>query len=221
MESRPNRRIPSRHEKGLVHLSLAPTGREPVLLVVSGPSGSGKDSLVERLRRLEPELGYSVSATTRSPRPGEEDGVHYRFCDRATFLATAASGGFLETREYAGNLYGTPKGYMLETLAAGHDLVMKPEVNGAMAIKKAFPQAVLVFVTAPSADVLRQRLERRSTESPAAIADRIIIAKSESEAIAHFDYLIINDDLDVALYQLRAILVAERLKVARVRQRES
>jgi guanylate kinase len=204
----------------LLHLSPAPPSRESVLLVVSGPSGSGKDSVVEGLRRAEPELVYSVSATTRIPRPREKEGVHYRFVDRATFLAMEVAGGFLETREYAGNLYGTPKSFVLDTLAAGTDLVMKPEVNGAMAIQRAFPHAVLVFLTAPSPDVLRQRLERRSTESPAAIADRIIIAKSESEAISHFDYLIINEDLDLALTQLRAILAAERLKVARVYRRK-
>jgi guanylate kinase len=126
----------------------------------------------------------------------------------------------LESREYAGNLYGTPKAFIVDSLQAGRDLVMKPEVNGAMAIRLTFPHAVLVFLIAPSPDVLRQRLKRRSTESEETIAQRIAIAENEAEAIGHYDYLIVNDDFETALAQLRAILVAERLKVARVRQRE-
>jgi guanylate kinase len=187
---------------------------------VSGPSGSGKDSLVERLRRREPSLRYSVSATTRPMRPGEEHGVHYLFIDRAAFERMQAADEFLETREYAGNLYGTPKRFILDALAAGVDLVMKPEVNGAMAVRRAFPQAVLVFLTVPTPEVLRQRLERRSTETRETIEERIAIANAEAAAISHYDYLLVNDDLDVALTQLHAILIAERLKVARVHRRE-
>jgi guanylate kinase len=146
--------------------------------------------------------------------------VHYHFWDRATFESKRSAGACLESREYAGNLYGTPKAFIVDALAAGRDLVMKPEVNGAMAIRVAFPHAVLVFLIAPSPDVLRQRLERRSTESEETIAQRIAIAENEAEAIGHYDYLIVNDDFETALAQLRAILIAERLKVARVRHRE-
>jgi len=188
--------------------------------VVSGPSGSGKDSLVDGLRKLEPDLAYSVSATTRAPRPGEVEGLHYRFVDRNAFERMRAEDAFLETREYAGNSYGTPKRFVLDALAGGRDLVMKPEVNGAMAIRRGFPHAVLVFLTVPSDDVLRERLRRRSTESTQTIDERIRIAASEAEAIGHYDYLLVNDDFDVALASLHAILVAERLKVARVPRRE-
>ena len=198
----------------------SPVHRKAVLLVVSGPSGSGKDSLVDGLRRLEPDLAYSVSATTRPPRAGERDGVHYHFVDRAAFERMHAGGGFLETREYAGNLYGTPKAFIESCLRDGRDLVMKPEVNGALAVKRAYPQAVLVFLTVPSPDVLRHRLLQRSTETPQTIDERIAIAEGEAEAIGHYEYLIVNDDLDTALAQLHAILTAERLKVARVRSRE-
>jgi guanylate kinase len=176
---------------------------------------------VDGLRRLEPNLPYSVSATTRPPRPGELDRVHYQFLDRATFEQMMAAGEFIETREYAGNLYGTPKRFILETLAAGRDLVMKPEVNGAMAIRRAFPNAVLVFLTVESLKVLRERLERRSTEGPDTIEQRIAIANSETAAMRHFDYLIVNDSLEVALQKLHAVLAAERLKVGRVRFPES
>jgi guanylate kinase len=146
--------------------------------------------------------------------------VHYLFTDRATFERMMADDEFLETREYAGNLYGTPKRFVLDLLARGRDLVMKPEVNGAMAIRRAFPLAVLVFLTVPSPEVLRQRLERRSTESRQTIEERIEIANAEAAAMTHYDYLLVNDDFEVALAQLHAILVAERLKVARVHRRE-
>jgi guanylate kinase len=195
-------------------------GRESVLLVVSGPSGVGKDSLIEELRRQEPTLAYSTSATTRPARPGEIDGVHYFFIARQLFEKMMAEDAFIETREYANNLYGTPKRFVLESLAAGRDVIMKPEVNGALAIKRAYPQAVLVFLTAPSEDALVQRLERRSTETPANIARRLEIAKTEGRFVTDYDYLIVNDSLPTAIEQLRAVLTAERLKVARLRAKD-
>lgn len=201
--------------------NLAPVPREPVLLVVSGPSGSGKDSLVDALRVAEPKLAYSVSATTRPPRPGEIEGQHYWFLERAEFERRRAAGEFLETRDYAGNLYGTPRKPIEEALAGGRDLVMKPEVNGAMAIKILYPQAVLVFLTVPSAAILRERLEQRRTESPETIEERVAIAAREADAIGNYEYLIVNDDFEAALEKLRAVLIAERLKIARVRGRSA
>jgi guanylate kinase len=195
-------------------------GRESVLLVVSGPSGVGKDSLIEELRRQEPTLAYSTSATTRPARPGEKDGVHYFFIARPLFETMMAEDAFIETREYANNLYGTPKRFVIESLAAGRDVIMKPEVNGALAIKRAFPQAVLVFLTAPSEDALVQRLERRSTETPDNIVRRLEIAKTEERFVTDYDYLIVNDSLPTAIEQLRAVLTAERLKVARLRAKD-
>lgn len=184
--------------------------------MVSGPSGSGKDSLVSELQSLEPELSYSVSATTRAPRKGEVEGVHYHFISRDEFMRRAAIGGFIETREYAGNMYGTPRRFVEDVLAAGRDLVMKPEVNGAMMIKAAFPPAVLVFLTVPSEDALRSRLEKRNTESAEAIARRLEIARREAGLIRNYDYLIVNDSYDIALKQLHGILIAERLRIARL-----
>ena len=191
-----------------------------MLLVVSGPSGVGKDSLIEELRRQEPTLAYSTSATTRPPRPGEVDGIHYFFIARPAFERMMAEDAFIETREYSNNLYGTPKRFVLDALSAGRDVIMKPEVNGALAIKRAFPQTVLVFLTAPSDDALAQRLEKRSTETPADITRRLEIAKMEERFVTDYDYLIVNDALPTALGQLRAVLTAERLKVARIRARD-
>lgn len=184
--------------------------------MVSGPSGSGKDSLVSELQSLEPELSYSVSATTRAPRKGEVDGIHYHFISRDEFMRRVAVGGFIETREYAGNMYGTPRRFVEDVLAAGRDLVMKPEVNGAMMIKAAYPPAVLVFLTVPSENALRSRLEKRNTESAEAIARRLEIARREAALIRNYDYLIVNDSYDIALKQLHGILIAERLRIARL-----
>ena len=190
--------------------------RKPILLVVSGPSGSGKDSVIAALRTLEPTIGYCVSTTTRSPRPGEVEGVHYHFVTRPRFEAMAAAGEFLETREYAGNLYGTPKAFVDQTLRSGRDLVMKPEVNGAMKIKQLFPEAVLVFLTVRTEEELARRLEDRNSDGPSDIAARLETAKTEAKAIKDYDYLIINDEFDVAVAQLRAILMAESLRVSRL-----
>ncbi len=190
--------------------------RKAVLLVVSGPSGSGKDSVIAALRTLEPEVAYCVSTTTRAPRPGEIEGVHYHFVSRADFERMLKAGDFIETREYAGNLYGTPKAFVEQTLRSGRDLVMKPEVNGALAIKKLFPQAVLVFLTVGSEDELQRRLEVRNADTPSDIAARLETARIEATAINDYEYLIINDEFDVAVAQLRAILTAEALKVWRV-----
>jgi len=191
--------------------------REPILLVVSGPSGSGKDSVIAALRTLEPHIGYVVSTTTRAPRPGEVEGVHYCFVTRDEFELMAERGEFLETREYAGNLYGTPRAFVEDAVRSGHDIVMKPEVNGAMKLKELYPRAVLVFLTVRSEDELARRLERRNSDGPDDIAARLETAKSEAKAIANYDYLILNDEFDVTVAQLRAILTAESLKTWRLK----
>ena len=194
---------------------MNPAQRRSVLLVVSGPSGSGKDSVIAALRNLEPQLAYCVSTTTRAARAGEKEGIHYHFVSREEFERDANAGKFLETREYAGNRYGTPKDFVDMALRSGRDLIMKPEVNGAMKIKQAYPDAVLVFLTVRSEAELRRRLEERSADGPEDIVARMETAREESKSIDAYDYLIINDDFDVAVAQLRAILTAERLKVSR------
>lgn len=190
--------------------------RRSVLLIVSGPSGAGKDTVIERLRELEPDLAYCVTYTTRPPRQYEIDGVHYRFTTRDVFKEMNAAGEFLETFEYAGNLYGTPKHFVEEALRQQRDLVLKPEVNGARALKTIYPEAVLVFLTAPSTEELARRLERRHADAPGEIDERLHIAQEEFDALAQFEYRIINDDIARAVHDLRSVLVAERLKVARL-----
>ena len=191
-----------------------------LLFVVSGPSGAGKDTVVDTLRARLPRLRYSVSATTRSPRDGERDGEAYFFLDRATFEREAAEGAFLETREYNGNLYGTPRSFIDRTLARGEDVVLKPEVNGALAIRKAYPSAVLVFLLPDKFSHLRARLAARRTESSDEIAARLAIAHDELRQIRNFDYVIINEqappdrrDQLAAVDDLEAIVRAERFRI--------
>jgi guanylate kinase len=198
---------------------IATTERKSLLLILSGPSGAGKDTIIEQLRRVEPEIAYSVSVTTRPPRAYETDGVHYRFASRDEFDKLAASGYFLETREYAGSLYGTPRAFVDNALQHGRDVILKPEVNGARAIKKLYPQAVLVFLTAPTQSDLAHRLAERRTDGQQEIDARLAIAQQEQEALPDFDYLIVNQDVEAAVSDLRAILTAERLKVVRLPSR--
>ena len=188
-----------------------------LLFVVSGPSGAGKDTLVEALRARMPRLKYSVSATTRAPRPGEQDGLSYFFTNPPAFRRRLAEGGFLEYREYNGNLYGTPRDFVERTLTEGYDLIMKPEVNGALRIKEAFPDAVLIFILPDKFSHLRERLEARRTETNEEIARRLEIAHAEVEYIRQFDYLVINEQRrsDEAVDDLEAIVRAEKFRIHR------
>lgn len=188
-----------------------------LLFVVSGPSGAGKDTLVDALRQKLPRLRYSVSATTREPRPGEVHGEHYFFLGREEFERRNAAGGFLEWREYNDNLYGTPRDYVERTLTEGYDLIMKPEVNGALAIKRAFPDAVLIFLAPDRFSNLRTRLLARRTETTEEIARRLEIAHEEFKYVREFDYIVINAESrsDEAVRDLQAILQAERFRIHR------
>ena len=188
-----------------------------LLFVVSGPSGAGKDTLVDALRAQMPRLRYSVSATTRPPRPGENEGEHYFFLTREKFESMRDSNGFLEWREYNGNLYGTPRDYVVRTLTEGYDLIMKPEVNGALAIKSAYPDAVLIFLVPDRFSHLRERLLARRTETNEEIARRLEIAREEMKSIRDFDYIVINEQgrSEDAIRDLQAILQAERFRIHR------
>ncbi len=188
-----------------------------LLFVVSGPSGAGKDTLVDALRVRLPRLRYSVSATTRRPRPGEHEADHYFFLTRPEFERRLGGGGFLEWREYNGNLYGTPRDFVERTLTEGYDLVMKPEVNGALAIKKTFPDAVLIFLAPDKFSHLRVRLLARRTETNEEIARRLEIAHQEFRYVRSFDYIVINEESrpDEAVRDLHSILQAERFRIHR------
>jgi guanylate kinase len=188
-----------------------------LLFVVSGPSGAGKDTLVDALRARIPRLRYSISATTRPPRPGEIEGEHYFFVGRDEFERRRETGGLLEWREYNGNLYGTPRDYIEHSIAEGDDVIMKPEVNGALAIKAAYPDAVLIFLVPDRFSLLSERLLERRTETNEEIARRLEIAAQEMKFIRSFDYLVVNEQghAQEAVRDLEAILHAERFRIHR------
>jgi guanylate kinase len=173
--------------------------------------------LVEGLKARHERLLYSVSATTRAPREGERDGADYFFLTRDDFARRAAAGDFLETRDYNGHRYGTPRSFIDRTLRAGYDVVSKPEVNGALAVKRAFPDAVLIFIVPDKFSHLRSRLEARRTETNEQIAARLEIAHDEFTFVRRFDYLVINEEAQPqqAVDDLEAIVRAERYRIHR------
>ncbi len=178
---------------------------------MAGPSGAGKGSIVRRLLEREPALWWSVSVTTRQPRAGEVEGVDYRFVSRDDFEAARDAGGFLEWFEVYGDLKGTPRAPVEEHLAAGDDVLLEVDVQGAMAVRRAFPDALLVFVRPPSRSVQRRRLlERDPQADPADLERRLAEAEAEEALAAQFDGVVVNDDLDRAVEQVAAILKARR-----------
>jgi guanylate kinase len=182
-----------------------------VLLVLAGTSGAGKGTVGKALRAREPELGWSVSWTTRPPRPAEVEGVDYHFVDRATFEALRDAGGFLEWFEVYGDLKGTPKQYVVDRLATGEDVMLEIDVQGALAVKSALPEALLVFVRAPSREEQRRRLEDRGTDAPEAIARRLAQAADEERIGAtQFDAVVVNDEVDRAAAEIAGILASRR-----------
>jgi guanylate kinase len=177
----------------------SPSGR---LLLITGPSGVGKGTLVARLLERHPGLWLSVSATTRAPRAGEEEGRHYFFLDRAAFERQVAAGGFLEWAEFAGNLYGTPRGAVQQRLDAGQPVLLEIELEGARQVRRSFPAGFQVLLQPPSFEELERRIRGRGTDSEEAIARRLARAREELAAAAEFDAVVVNDDLDRALEDL-------------------
>lgn len=191
------------------------------LFVVSAPSGAGKTSLVKELLAHDDGLAVSVSHTTRAMRPGERDGSDYHFVDLATFQAMAEQGQFLEHAQVFDNFYGTAQVSVEATLAQGLDVVLEIDWQGARQVRKRIPEAVSVFILPPSRATLEQRLRGRGQDSDDVIARRMRDARSETEHYGEYDYLVVNDDFATALSELRAIVTAERLRLAnqQVRQR--
>ena len=183
-----------------------------LLFVVSAPAGCGKDTILNELFKKTDACGYAVSATTRAPRDGEINGVHYHFLTREEFKTKIERGDVLEYTEYCGNYYGTLKKSVDELLSQGKDAVLKIEVEGAMNIKKQFPKACLVFILPPSREVLENRLRSRGTETEDKIRERTKQAFTELSYAENYDYLIVNDDLDTAVDDMLAAFRAEKLR---------
>lgn len=181
-----------------------------VLMVLSGFSGAGKGTLVKELLRKYDEYALSISMTTRAPRPGERDGVEYFFTSREKFEETIVQNGLIEYALYCGNYYGTPRAYVEDQLATGKNVILEIEIQGALKIKEKYPESLLVFVTPPSAEELKRRLEGRGTESAEVIAQRLARATEESEGIEAYDYIIVNDKLEECVEELHRLVEASR-----------
>ncbi len=181
-----------------------------MLLVLAGPSGVGKGTVGRALLAREPNLAWSVSATTRAPRAGEVDGVDYHFVTRAEFERTRAEGGFLEWFEVYGQLKGTPRAPVEAAVAGGRDLLLEIDVQGALAVKEQFPEALLVFLRAPDAEVQEARLRRRGTDDEDQLATRIETARREEALADRFDAVVVNDEVERAVAEVAAILEARR-----------
>jgi len=183
-----------------------------VLFVVSAPSGAGKTSLLKALIPSDPRLRLSVSHTTRTPRPGEQDGVHYHFVDRPRFEQMVADGAFLEHAQVFDNLYGTAEATVRDLLAGGRDVVLEIDWQGARQVRTRFPDAVGIFIIPPSVATLRDRLGGRGQDSLEVIERRMRDARRELSHYGEYEYLVVNDVFDHALEDLRAIMAAERLR---------
>jgi len=183
-----------------------------LLFILSAPSGAGKTSLIKALLERESDLYLAVSFTTRAPRSGEQDGVHYHFVAPARFRCMVAAGEFLEHAQVFGNHYGTAESTVRSQLEQGRDLLLEIDWQGARQVRTRFPQAVSIFILPPSAQALEQRLRSRGLDSDQVIAGRMAEARSELSHYAEYDYLVVNDRFDTALNDLACLVRAERLR---------
>ena len=182
--------------------------------IICGPSGVGKGTVVSRLMEADPTLYFSVSATTRAPRPGERDGVDYHFISYEQFQSWIAEGAFLEHAEFVGNCYGTPRRYVDEAMDQGRDVLLDIEIQGAEQIHQKRPEAVRIYIAPPSWEELERRLTGRGTEDGEKIRSRLARGREEFAAARDFDYLVINDTVEHAAAEIRAIMTAEHCRPA-------
>ena len=189
--------------------------KKGIVVVVSGFSGAGKGTLMKELLKCYDNYALSISATTRNPRPGEENGREYFFVSKDEFEKLIAEDGLIEYANYVGNYYGTPKKFVEEKIDQGLDVILEIEIQGALQIKKKFPEALLLFVTPPSVDELERRLRGRGTETDEVIHGRMLRAKEEGQGIDEYDNIVINDDLDVCVRQMHEIIQAAHFTPAR------
>lgn len=197
------------------NVSVSPSDKG-ILIVLSGPSGVGKGTVCKALRECSPDIVYSVSATTRSPRAGEVDGVNYFFKSREHFQQLIEQDQMLEWAEYVGNLYGTPRKFVEDTLNSGKDIILEIEVQGALKVKQKFPNGVFIFLLPPSLTELENRIVGRGTESEETIRSRMSVALEEIAMMEQYDYAIVNDQVDLACQRIRSILTAEHCRKDRM-----
>ena len=182
------------------------------LIIFTGPSGVGKGTIVKQLFSEMEKIKFSISCTTREMRPGEKEGVNYFFKSKQEFEEMIAAGEFLEYAEFVGNLYGTPKSFVDDTLASGNDVFLEIEVQGAIQVMKKCPEALTIFLIPPSLEELERRLRNRGTETEEVLQKRLEKAKEEMKYTGQFKYTVVNDDVDIAVRKLKALILGARLK---------
>jgi len=182
------------------------------LFVISAPSGAGKTSLVHALLATNPQIDLSVSYTTREPREGEQNGVAYHFVSRETFIEMTGRGEFLESAEVYGNFYGTSQSWISQENAKDRDILLEIDWQGAAQVRRLFPECISIFILPPSLEALEQRLNGRGKDNSEVIARRMAAVREDVAHVAEFDYVIINDDLNEALHEFDAVVLAARLR---------
>ncbi len=182
------------------------------LVVISGPSGAGKSTVISKVMKSDPNFVFSVSATTRKPRKGERDGVDYLFLGESDFVKMMAAGELLEHAKYVDNYYGTPRVAVIENIAAGRDVVFDIEVQGAMQIKNKCPNAILIFIIPSDFSEIEKRLRFRGTDSDEVIWQRVQTARTEYLMAPNYEYIVLNDDPDVAAKEIKSIVTAEKCR---------
>ncbi len=186
-----------------------------LLLVISGPSGAGKGTICKELLKRNKDMNLSISATTRQPRRGEEEGVNYFFLEKDKFKVMMENGEFLEHAEVYSNFYGTPKQWVLDKLEQGEDVLLEIDIEGALNVKDIYQDGVFTFIMPPSMEELKNRIEKRATETKEAMIQRLESAYQEIEYVFKYDYAVLNDEVDSAVDNIEAILKAEKCKVNR------
>ena len=194
------------------------TKKQGQLIVVSGPSGAGKDTVISEVMKKQKNTWISVSATSRNKREGERNGIHYYFLSKKEFEEKIKENYFLEYAEYAGNYYGTPKEKIVEKLNEGIDVILVIEIQGAMKIKELVPEALFIFIMPPSEKELIRRLKNRKTEDKKKIIERFNIAYKEINEVSKYNYVVINDEVKEASEKIKAILKAEKCRVDRIEE---